>query len=91
LMAREFLSANPRATVRELANGIGCSKGLAGRLPAWKAVAAMKKAKGVKTPKVISFTPTIESQVGDRDAELAQLMGEQAEDKNRGHRLRRRV
>jgi hypothetical protein len=79
IKARAYLLRNPAATVRELADGIGCSTGLVSKLPAWKAVQDRRKQEQQRKVKVVRLTPRLQGVVGVDD-ELNQLIAEQKAD-----------
>lgn len=83
LKALEFLKSQKYRTVRTLANAIGCSEGLIGRLPAWQAYQSELEKQGLKkpsAPKAVSLTDGILANEGRNDPELERLIDEQAED-----------
>lgn len=68
-------------TVRALAAKIGCSTGLIGKLPAWKAYRArVSKEYPPPAPKAVSQTDAVWANEGRSDKELEGLIAEQTKD-----------
>lgn len=81
IKAREFLKTHTRATIRQVADGIGCSTGLVSNLTAWKAVnEERKKGRQPKRSSVLSLTSKMEQMIGNEDDSLARLIEEQERD-----------
>ncbi len=94
IRAREALKASNDWSVRKLAKTIGCSDGLANDLPAWKAWLEERRPSGEPAPKAIRATDKLLDGIGEPDAQLQLLIGEQQADQkadSRGYRRRAKV
>lgn len=95
--AREFLTANPEATSRELAAALGCSAAWAVKLAAWVAVSGERKKGRAPKPKAVALTPKLlATTAADTQRELDRLVAQQTADakadaSRKGPRVHRRV
>jgi hypothetical protein len=87
IAARKFLRTNPGATVRQLADGIGCSLGLAAELPAWRAVNEQRrKGRLPKSRTPVQLTTPMLAVVPREDTSIDELIEDQAADRRADRR-----
>ncbi|HEX7376599.1 MAG TPA: hypothetical protein VF278_05775, partial [Pirellulales bacterium] len=83
IRARQFLMDNPASGCRAIAAAIGCSAGKVRQLPAYIAVKERREKDRPPAPKAVPLSDELAESIGDRDAELERLIGEQkADDRN---------
>jgi hypothetical protein len=83
IRAREALKTPGLRSVRKLAKAIGCSTGMAAKLPAWLAHQAELEQQGKKKapgPKAMGLTDRVLSAKGQDDSQLETLIAEQQAD-----------
>ncbi len=79
--AMDYLKKHPDASQRKIAAVIGCSHGLVGKTPVWKALQARKRADHQpKTLKAMNLSDKVLNDIGTNDAQLQQVMADQRKD-----------
>lgn len=92
IQVREELRKNPNATIRQLAEAVGCSTGLVNKTPAWKAVTEARKAdRRPGSPRVVSLTDQLQAVIPSGEDELERLVHEQDADAASDQQPRRRT